>query len=132
MTPFVWVLKEVVLAIHGEQLAEHGGRDGLRDDGLVDSALARPQNMADFDACDHIARLAAAYAYGICNNHGFVDGNKRTALVTAELFLALNGYELTASDSDCVIMMLSVADGTTEEEELIEWFQDNITDIIEA
>ena len=129
MTPFVWVLKEVVLAIQGEQLAEHGGRDGLRDKGLVESALARPQNMADFDTCNDIARLAAAYAYGICNNHGFVDGNKRTALVTAELFLALNGHELTASDSDCVIMMLSVADGTTEEEELIEWFQDNNTHI---
>ena len=75
------------------------------------------------------SRPAAAYAYGICNNHGLIDGNKRTALVTAELFLALNGTELTASDSDCVIMMLSVADGTTEEEELTEWFRDNITDI---
>ncbi len=130
MTPFIWVLKEVVLAIHGEQLAEHGGQDGSRDEGLVESALARPQNMVDFDTCDDIAKLAAAYAYGICKNHGFVDGNKRTALVTAELFLTLNGFELTASDSDCVITMLSVADGTTEEEELIEWFRDNITDIL--
>ena len=130
MTPFIWVLKEVVLAIHDEQLAEHGGRDGFRDEGLVESALARPQNMVDFDACDDIAKLAAAYAYGICKNHGFVDGNKRTALVTAELFLTLNGYELTATDSDCVIMILSVANGTTEEEELIEWFGDNITDIL--
>ena len=76
---------------------------------------------------EDMARLAAAYAYGICNNHGFMDGNKRTALVTAELFLTLNGYELTATDSDCVIMMLSVADGTTEEEELTEWVREYIS-----
>ena len=128
MTPFIWVLKEVVQAIHGEQLAEHGGRDGFRDKGLVESALARPQNMADFDMCDDIARLAAAYAYGICKNHGFVDGNERTALVTAELFMESNGHELTASNSDCVIMTLSVADGTTEEE-LTEWFREHIINI---
>ena len=87
MREIVWVLDEVVLAVHDEQLAEHGGPSGIRDQGAVESALARPRNLAAYEACDDPARLAAAYAYGIAKNHGFADGNKRTALVIADYSL---------------------------------------------
>ena len=123
MKGFVWVLDEVVLAVHDEQLAAHGGLAGIRDRGAMESALARPRNLA---ACDDVARLAAAYAYGIARNHGFADGNKRTALVTADLFLMLNGYELVSSPADNVLTILGVADGTVSEKELTSWIRENI------
>ena len=126
MKEFVWVLDDVVLAVHDEQLAVHGGLPGVRDRGAVESALARPRNLAAYEACDDIARLAAAYAYGISRNHGFADGNKRTALVTADLFLMLNGYELVSSPADNVLTMLGVADGTLTEDELTSWMRKNI------
>jgi death-on-curing protein len=126
MKEIVWVLDEVVLAIHDEQLATHGGLSGVRDRGLVDSALARPRNLAAYEACDDVARLAAAYAYGIARNHGFADGNKRTALVTADLFLMLNGYELVSSPVENVLTVLSIADGSLSEEELTSWIRKNI------
>ena len=126
MKKFVWVLDEVVLAVHDELLAEHGGLSGVKDHGAVKSALARPRNLADYKACDDMARLAAAYAYGIARNHGFADGNKRTALVTADLFLMLNGYELVSSPADNVMTILGVADGTLSEEELTLWIRENI------
>ena len=118
MTDFVWVLDEVVFALHNEQLAEHGGLPGIRDRGAVLSALARPQN--------DIARLAAAYAYGIAKNHGFLDGNKRTALVTADLFLALNGHQLKSSPADNVMTIRALADGSLSEDELAAWIRSNI------
>jgi len=126
MKEFVWVLDEVVLALHDEQLATHGGLPGVRDRGTVESALARPRNLAACEACEDIARLAAAYAYGTARNHGFADGNKRTALVTADLFLMLNGYELVSSPVENVLTILSLADGSLSEAELTSWFRQNI------
>jgi len=126
MKKIAWVLDEVVLAVHDEQLAEHGGLSGIRDRGAVESALARPRNLAAYDACDDLARLAAAYAYGVARNHGFADGNKRTALVIADLFLMLNGHELVSSPADNVLTILGVADGTLSEEELTLWIRKNM------
>jgi death-on-curing protein len=126
MKEFIWVLDEVVLALHDEQLAAHGGLAGIRDRGAVVSALARPRNLAAYEACDDIARLAAAYAYGIARNHGFADGNKRTALVTADLFLMLNGYELVSSPVENVLTILSLAEGSLSEAELASWIRKNI------
>lgn len=114
------------MAIHDEQLAEHGGLSGIRDLGVIESALARARNLASYEQCEDVARLAAAYAFGIARNHGFSDGNKRTALVTADLFLMLNGYELTSSPSENVLTILSVADGTISEEDLATWIGNNI------
>ncbi len=120
MTGPVWIGREVVLAIHDEQLAEHGGQPGVRDRGLLESALARPRNQ--FAYGEHsIARLAASYAFGISRNHPFLDGNKRTSLVVAELFLELNGFELTATDAQCVTTFLQLAAGELTEEQLAEW-----------
>jgi len=89
----------------------------------LESALARPRNLVAYEACDDVARLAAAYAYGIARNHGFADGNKRTALVTADLFLMLNGYELVSSPVENVLTILGVADGSLSEEELTCWIR---------
>lgn len=122
----VWVLEEVVFAIHGEQLAQHGGLSGIRDVGAVESALARPRNLFYYEDCNDVARLAAAYAYGIVNNHGFSDGNKRTALVVADLFLMLNGYELSSSPVNNVLVISGVADGTLSEEELTAFIRKNL------
>ena len=128
MKDFVWVLDEVVLAVHDEQLAEHGGLPGIRDMGAVKSALARPRNLARYEDCEDLARLAAAYA--IARNHGFSDGNKRTALVTTDLFLMLNGYELTSSRAENVLTIVGVADGTLSEDDLTIWIRNNIQELI--
>jgi len=130
MKELVWLLDEVVLAVHDEQLAEHGGLSGTRDRGAVESALARPRNLVAYEACDDVARLAAACAYGIARNHGFADGNKPTALVTADLFLMLNSYELVSSPAENVLTILSVADGTLSEDELTEWIRKNIKPLV--
>jgi len=120
MTEPVWIELEVVLAIHDGQLAEHGGQPGVRDRGLLESAMARPQNQ--FAYGEHlIARLAASYAFGISRNHPFLDGNKRTSLVVAELLLELNGSDLTATDAECVTTFLRLAAGELTEEELADW-----------
>lgn len=129
MKDFVWVLDDVVLAVHDEQLAGHGGLPGIRDLGAVKSALARPRNLASYEACKDVARLAAAYAYGIVRNHGFSDGNKRTALVAADLFLMLNGYELKSSPAENVLTILGVADGTLSEDDLTTWIRNNIQEL---
>jgi len=126
MREVVWILDDIVLAVHDEQLAEHGGLAGVRDLGAVLSALARPRNLASHENCDDLAQLAAAYAYGIARNHGFADGNKRTALVIADLFLMLNGYELTSSPTENVLTILAVAEGSLSEEGLVAWFRNNI------
>ena len=115
-----WIKESSVLAIHDEQIAEHGGLAGVRDLPLLQSALARPQNHEAYGSPD-IADLAAAYAVGIAHNDALLDGNKRTAWVVAETFLLKNGYELFASDRDGVMTMLSVADGTMSEPELAIW-----------
>ena len=126
MRDIVWILDEAVLAVHDEQLAEHGGLPGIRDLGAVQSALARPRNLASYEDCDDLARFAAAYAFGIAKNHGFADGNKRTALVTADMFLMLNGYELMSSPAENVLTFLGVAEGSISEEELAAWIGNNI------
>jgi len=130
MKDFIWLLDEVVLALHDEQLAEHGGPAGVRDLGAVQSALGRPQNLAGYESCKDIAQLAAAYAYGIARNHAFADGNKRTALVVADLFLMLNGYELSSLPVDNVMIMSGVADGSISEEKLVTWFRGNIKELV--
>lgn len=108
----VWIDLSVALAIHDEQIAEHGGRAGVSDRGLVESALARPQNQ--FAYGEHsLPRLAASYAFGISRNHPFRDGNKRTSLVVAELVMDLNGLELTAADAECVAALLQLAEWIT-------------------
>ncbi len=123
-----WVSEKTALAIHDEQLAEHGGMSGVREMSLVQSALHRPQNSAAYGAPD-IADLAAAYAYGISRNHGFLDGNKRTAFVVAYVFLLDQGYELIASDQEAVTTMLAVAAGEISEVELAVWFRGYIRPI---
>jgi death-on-curing protein len=120
VTEFRWIARRVILTIHAEQLAEHGGRPGIRDEGLLDSALARPE-MKAHDGETDLAVIAAAYAYGLALNHPFIDGNKRTAFVALELFLAKNGHRLTASDEDAVITFLKLASGDLSEAALAEW-----------
>jgi death-on-curing protein len=121
-----WVAKDVVLAIHDRQIAEHGGTSGIRDVGLVDSALARPQNLDAYCQPD-VADLAAAYAYGIAKNHGFADGNKRTAWVCARLFLRLNNATLKFSAAEAVKLMEDVASGASAEVSLAAWFRSRLT-----
>ncbi len=125
MTDWVWIDSKVLYAVHDEQLAEHGGSSGIRDAGLFESALARPQNLLAYGEPD-VAALAAAYGYGIARNHPFIDGNKRTAFVAVELFLTLNAYQLQADDVSCVMKMLDVATGEISEEQFAVWLRANI------
>jgi death-on-curing protein len=122
VTGWVWPDREVIIAVHEMQLAEHGGLAGVRDVGLLDSALSRAPNLAAYGDAD-AAALAAAYGYGLSRNHPFIDGNKRTGFVAAELFLNLNGFELEATDADCVITMLGVAAGEVSEESFAAWLR---------
>ena len=122
MTAWRWIDRAVLIAIHDMQLAEHGGGAGLRDGNLLESALAKPENLATYGDPD-AAALAAAYGYGISRNHAFIDGNKRTALVAAELFLQLNDWRLEVDDADCVFTMLAVATGDITEEAFAEWLR---------
>lgn len=121
-----WLLRRVVLASHAQQLAEHGGAAGIRDEGLFDSALARPLNLAAYGDPD-VADLAASYAFGLVRNHPFVDGNKRTGLIALELFLNLNGWNLEATDAECVSIILALASSELGERELAEWIRARIS-----
>jgi death on curing protein len=123
---WIWVQDSVVLAIHEAQLAEHGGIAGIRDEGLLSSALARPLNLDAYGDEPDAASLAAAYAFGIARNHPFLDGNKRTAFVVMELFLGLNGWILTAEDTDCISTMLALASGNLSEKALTDWLREHI------
>jgi death-on-curing protein len=125
MASWHWVQEDVACAIHLEQLREHGGGEGVRDLGLLQSALARPENLAAYGDPD-VADLAASYAFGIARNHPFVDGNKRTAYVVCELFLALNGYLLVSSDADSTLTFLALAAGELTEEALAAWVRANL------
>lgn len=118
----VWVSKRAVLALHSEQLAEHGGSDGMRDESLLDSALAKPQNVFAYDRDATIFRLAASYALGIARNHAFIDGNKRTSLVVSILFLNRNGWDVEAPKEEVYDSFLGLAAGRVAEDELAEWF----------
>ncbi|HWD26781.1 MAG TPA: type II toxin-antitoxin system death-on-curing family toxin [Rhizomicrobium sp.] len=124
MSGWVWLDSDALLTAHDEQLAEHGGATGIRDQGLFESALARPKNLAAYGTPD-AAALAAAYTYGLAKNHAFVDGNKRIALVALESFLALNRFDLTADDSQTVMVILSVASGAFNEDDLAMWIRKN-------
>lgn len=122
---WVWVTQDILLAVHDEQIAEHGGGTGLRDAGLLASAIARPQHLVVYGEPD-AAQLAAAYAFGVARNHPFVDGNKRTAYVAAELFLALNGIALTADDAGATLTMLQLAAGDMSEEAYAGWLRQHL------
>jgi len=128
MTTIKWLLKEAVLAMHARQLAEHGGGVGIRDEGLLESALQRPENKTLYGEPD-IAELAAAYAYGIARNHPFIDGNKRTALVASRAFLLYNGYQITASKEDRLNTILALASGNLTEDELAAWFRSHLLEV---
>ena len=122
MSRWVWIERRVVIAAHNEQLAEHGGAAGTRDAGLLESALARAENLAAYGDPD-VAALASAYGFGIVRNHPFVDGNKRAALIVTELFLALNGFELVVGDVECVVTILALAAGDLDEAEFAAWLR---------
>jgi death-on-curing protein len=122
---WVWLDPDVLIAVHDEQLLEHGGPSAIKDRGFLESALARARNLAGYEKPD-AARLAAAYGFGLVRNHAFVDGNKRMALIALELFLDLNGYDLIVEDAQAVIAILSVASGAFGEEDLAEWVRKNL------
>jgi death-on-curing protein len=123
---WIWLNRAVLIAAHGEQLAEHGGASGMRDKNLFDSAIARPLNLAAYGKPD-VADLAAAYGVGLAKNHPFIDGNKRTAFVAVETFLLLNGYVLNATDAECIMTMLAVASGDMDEPAFAGWLRSGIT-----
>ncbi len=125
MPDWKWVTAKAALAAHLEQLAAHGGADGVRDLGLFESAMARPQNHDAYGEPD-AATLAAAYAYGIARNHPFIDGNKRTALVVSEAFLAKNGLHIEVGDVELLAIFLDLAAGDLSEAELADWFRERI------
>jgi death-on-curing protein len=125
MSGWIWIDPDILLAAHDEQLAEHGGASGIRDTGLFESAMARPENLAAYGQPD-AAALAAAYAFGIAKNHAFVDGNKRTALIALEYFLELNDFVLAADDSQCVFVILSIASGAFSEDKLTGWIRNHM------
>jgi death-on-curing protein len=116
-----WALESVVLAVHEAQLAEHGGGTGVRDEGGLRSASARAENRLAYGNGADAADLAAAYGFGIARNHPFVDGNKRTALVTMELFLEINGWVLAVDDADCIATVEALAAGKITEAQLAQW-----------
>jgi death-on-curing protein len=125
MSNWRWVDRQVLLLLHDESLAEHGGASGLRDEGLLDSALARPLNLSLSEAPD-VAGLAAAYGVGLAKNHAFLDGNKRVAFLAVGLFLAINDYRLQASQADATLTMLSVAAGDIDEVEFADWIRQHV------
>jgi death-on-curing protein len=120
-----WLTLDIVLAIHDEQLAQFGGAEGLRDAGLLDSGLTRPVNRHHYDPDASLFELAAAYASGIVRNHPFVDGNKRTGLLAAHVFLHINGWHFDADQAEEVEMILALASGELEETELARWIERN-------
>ncbi len=123
---WIWVTHAVAIAAHAEQIAEHGGGEGVRDINLLESAMMHPQNLISNGQPD-AAELAAAYAFGIARNHPFVDGNKRTAAVVSETFLAINGYEMNVTDAELVVVFLALAAGELSEDELAVWFREHIS-----
>lgn len=123
-----WVSKQALVLLHGESLATHGGREGMRDEGLLESALMRPQNIVAYANASHppdAAALAASYGVGLAKNHPFVDGNKRAAFLAVGLFLYLNGLRLQASQADATLTMLAVAAGDISEEAFAAWLREH-------
>lgn len=126
MTEPVWIRKEALLALHGRSLSVHGGAEGLRDEGLLESALARPMNRHAYDGVEDVIELAATYGVAIAGNHPFVDGNKRAAFQCVLMFLALNGLRLRADRVEATRMMQQVAAGETDIQTLADWVRDNV------
>jgi death-on-curing protein len=121
---WVWIDRRALELLHGESLREHGGAEGLRDEGLLESALARPVNLALYGSPD-MFELAASYGIGLAKNHPFVDGNKRAAFLSIGLFLFLNGRRLVSSQADATLTMLAVAAGDIDEPTLAQWLRDH-------
>lgn len=121
-----WLTRRMLDVIHADQLQQHGGSGGVRDDGLIESALARPMNRLIYSEEVDLADLAAVYAVGLAKNHGYVDGNKRVALMALYVFLGLNGQRLDAPEPEVVQVMLDVAAGTLSEAELAVWVRDHL------
>jgi death-on-curing protein len=119
-----WLTRQIVVAIHDEQLAIHGGAGGLRDEGMLESALDRPRNRGASESAE-LAELAAAYAFGIARNHLFVDGDKRTSLLALYTFLGVNRIDFVVAEADAAAMILALAAGEVNEEGLIRWIRDN-------
>ncbi|HEY8699295.1 MAG TPA: type II toxin-antitoxin system death-on-curing family toxin [Rhizomicrobium sp.] len=126
MSEPLWLNRQALELLHSESIAEHGGAEGLRDEGLFESALARPQNLLAYEGVTDLARLAASYAFGLAKNHAFVDGNKRIAFIAAALFLRINDQRLVADQAEATLIMLSVASGAFSESELAEWIRHHI------
>ena len=124
MSKFKWIDKQLLIILHDESLALHGGASGIRDEKLLDSALHRPINLAVYGEPDY-ADLAAAYGIGLVKNHAFVDGNKRVAFLSVGLFLMLNGYKLTATQVDATLIMMAVAASDIDEVQFVEWIRNN-------
>ena len=121
--PF-WLTRRIIIAIHDEQLAIHGGASGLRDEGMLESALDRPRNRCAYEQAE-LAELAAAYAFGIARNHPFIDGNKRTSLLALYTFLGVNGIDFVVAEADAAAIILALAAGEVSEESLTRWIRDN-------
>jgi death on curing protein len=126
----IWIPKEVVIALHARQLAEHGGGEGIRDEGMLESALARPEQLFAYgDPPPDLCALSAAHAFGIARNHAFVDGNKRTAYVIMRLFLLRNGMDITATKEERYHAMLGLAAGEYTAEALAAWLRDHSAEL---
>ena len=123
----VWLDRTVCDAIHFDQLRQHGGIPGVRDENALESALARPRNRWVYEPESDLAALAAAYGFGLATNHGFNDGNKRIAFLAMYVFLGLNGWEIEAPEPDVVEIMLALADGRLDEERLADWLRDHMS-----
>jgi death-on-curing protein len=122
----VWIESNLAIAIHRLQIAEHGGSEGIRDIGLLESALARPRNLAAYDPGSDIAAFAAAYGFGVIKDHPFIDGNKRTGYVILETFLVLNGFTISATEEDKYPVVIALADGSLSENELAAWLRERL------
>jgi death-on-curing protein len=122
----VWLSRRMIESIHHQQIRQHGGGYGVRDEGLIDSALTRPQNRWGYSPESDLATLAAAYGFGLTKNHGFVDGNKRVGFMAMYVFLGLNGLEIDAPEEEVVTLMTEVASGGRSEDELAEWLRGRV------
>jgi len=127
-----WLLKRAVLAIHDALIMDHGGTPGIRDEGLLESALTRPQNLYHYEPESSLFRLAAAYGFGLSSNHAFVDGNKRIALTATAVFLSINGWQIQASEADAVVKFTELAAGTLSEEKLAAWLETHSASMAET
>ena len=124
-----WLSRSVVDFIHTSQIREHGGSYGIRDEGLIESALERPRNKWTYEEEADLADLAAAYGYGLARNHGFLDGNKRVAFMATYTFLGLNGFELDVSETEVVQVMLDLAASRLDESQLASWIRQHWTSV---